>query len=49
MNGFIRHAVDVTEDWLTSGSYELVAAGDAAPARVGLKPFPDPENLNVKA
>jgi 4-methylaminobutanoate oxidase (formaldehyde-forming) len=47
--GYVRHAEGVTEDWLASGRYELVVAGDMVPARIGLRPFHDPENLKVKA
>ena len=42
------HGRGVADDWLTSGRYDLVVAGDTVPARIGLRPFHDPENGKVR-
>ncbi len=46
--GYLRHAEGVTEDWATSGSYELVVAQERVKAKVHLAPLYDPENVRVK-
>ena len=39
----------MSDDYLTSGSYELVVANERFAARLALAPLYDPENLKVKA
>ena len=46
--GYVRNPDGVAEDWLLAGRYELVVAGETVPARVGLRPFHDPENAKVR-
>jgi 4-methylaminobutanoate oxidase (formaldehyde-forming) len=46
--GYVRNPGGVTEDWLMAGDYALVVAGEVIPARIGLKPFLDPEGIRVK-
>lgn len=47
--GYIRNADGVADDWLTSGNYQLVVAGDALPATLALSPLVDPEGARIKA
>jgi 4-methylaminobutanoate oxidase (formaldehyde-forming) len=47
--GYVRNAEGVSDDFLTSGDYELVVANERFPARIALGPLYDPENLKVKA
>ena len=47
--GYVRNAEGVSDDFLMSGSYELVVANERVPARVGMEPFFDPSNSRVKA
>ena len=47
--GYVRNADGVSDDYLTSGSYELVVANERFAARLALAPLYDPENLKVKA
>jgi sarcosine dehydrogenase len=47
--GYVRRADGVTEDYVVSGSYELVVAQERVKAFAHLKPLYDPENLKVKA
>lgn len=47
--GYVRNAAGVSDDFLLSGRYELVVAGDVFPASIGLQPFHDPANARVKA
>ncbi len=47
--GYVRSADGVTDAALTAGRYELVVANDVVPARIGTRPFFDPEGLRVKA
>lgn len=46
--GYVRNAAGVSDDFLLSGRYELVVAGDVFPATIGLQPFYDPGNARVK-
>jgi 4-methylaminobutanoate oxidase (formaldehyde-forming) len=46
--GYVRNPDGVADDWLLAGSYDLVVAGDTVPARIGLRPFHDPENAKVR-
>jgi sarcosine dehydrogenase len=46
--GYVRHAESITVEWLLSGHYELIVAGDVKPATLSLEPFVDPTNLRVK-
>jgi 4-methylaminobutanoate oxidase (formaldehyde-forming) len=39
----------VTDDFLASGRYELVVAGDLRPARLSLLPFHDPDGRRIRA
>ncbi len=47
--GYIRNPDGVADEWLTSGSYQLVVAGDALPATLSLGPLVDPEGARIKA
>jgi 4-methylaminobutanoate oxidase (formaldehyde-forming) len=47
--GYVRNPAGVTDAWLSAGNYELVVAGEVLAARIGLRPFHDPEGLRVKA
>lgn len=47
--GYVRNPDGITKEWLLGGRYELVVAGETVPARIGLRPFYDPENLRVRA
>jgi len=47
--GYVRNADGVSDDFLTSGSYELVVANERFPARLELGPILDPANDRVKA
>jgi 4-methylaminobutanoate oxidase (formaldehyde-forming) len=47
--GYVRNPEGVTEDWLMAGSYALVVAGETVPARIGLRPFHDPDGTRVRA
>jgi 4-methylaminobutanoate oxidase (formaldehyde-forming) len=46
--GYVRNHDGVTDDFLTSGRYELVVANEVYPARLGLAPFHDPDNARVR-
>ena len=47
--GYVRHDHGVSDDFLTSGSYELVVANQNYSAQLALRPAYDPENLKVKS
>ena len=47
--GYVRDADGVTDDYLTSGRYELVVANESVPAQIHLGPLYDPTNGRVKA
>jgi sarcosine dehydrogenase len=47
--GYVRNPEGVTQDWLMAGSYALVVAGEVVAARIGLRPFYDPEGARVRA
>lgn len=47
--GYVKHAEGVTDDFLTSGTYELVVAMDKAPAMLHLGPLYDPKMARIKA
>jgi len=47
--GYVRHADGVSDDFLMSGSYELVVANERIPAKIGMEPFFDSSNSRVKA
>ncbi|MCY1127512.1 FAD-dependent oxidoreductase [Frigidibacter sp. RF13] len=47
--GYVRNGDGVSDDYLTSGTYELVVANERFPAKIALEPLFDPENLKVKA
>lgn len=46
--GYVRHAEGVTDDFMLSGTYELVVAAERYPARIGLQPFYDPTGARVR-
>lgn len=46
--GYVRHADGVTDDFLLSGTYELVVAAERYPAQIGLQPFYDPTAARVR-
>jgi len=47
--GYVRDDGGVTEEFLTSGRYELVVATEAVPATLHQAPLYDPENFRVRA
>ena len=47
--GYVRNPDGVTDDWLRSGRYELVVAGETVPATLTLEPLYDPASARVKA
>ena len=47
--GYVRHAGGVSEDYLRSGTYELVVAQDIVKAKVHLTPLYDSNNHRIKA
>jgi 4-methylaminobutanoate oxidase (formaldehyde-forming) len=46
--GYVRNPDGVTDDYLTSGSYELEVATERVPATLHMAPLYDPANLRVK-
>jgi len=46
--GYVRNPAGVTEDWLMTGAYALVVAGEVIPARIGLRSFLDPEGARIR-
>lgn len=47
--GFVRHKDGVTEDYMTSGSYELEVASERVPASFHLGALYDPAGARIKA
>ena len=47
--GYVRNAEGVSDEYLTSGSYELVVAMERTKANIHLAPLYDPANVRVKA
>ncbi|MFT3987593.1 GcvT family protein [Aestuariivirga sp.] len=47
--GYVRNAEGVSEDYVRSGTYELVVAKDIVKAKVHLEPLYDPTNAKVKS
>ncbi len=47
--GYVRNGAGVDEDYLTSGSYELVVATERVAAQIHLKPLYDPAGSKVKS
>ncbi len=47
--GYVRNAEGVSDDYLTSGSYELVVAMEKVPAEIHLGPMFDPGMERIKA
>lgn len=47
--GYVRHAEGVTEDYLTSGTYELEVATQRIPCEIHTEPLYDPTMSRVKA
>jgi 4-methylaminobutanoate oxidase (formaldehyde-forming) len=47
--GYVRNGAGVTEDYVRSGSYELVVAKETVKARVHLEPLFDSGNVRVKS
>ncbi|MDH6266297.1 sarcosine dehydrogenase [Rhizobium sp. SG_E_25_P2] len=47
--GYVKHAEGVTDEFLNSGTYELVVAMDKAPATLHLAPLYDPKMARIKA
>ena len=46
--GYVRSADGIDDDFLMSGTYELVVANQRIPARIGMEPFFDPSNSCVR-
>ncbi|MBL9138438.1 MAG: FAD-dependent oxidoreductase [Verrucomicrobiales bacterium] len=49
--GYVRQDTgsEVTSEWMTAGSYEILVNGDRVPARLHLKPPYDPERIRILA
>ncbi|PZQ98004.1 MAG: FAD-dependent oxidoreductase [Cereibacter sphaeroides] len=47
--GYVRNPEGVSDDFLLSGRYELVVASERYPARIGLKPFYDPDGARIRS
>jgi 4-methylaminobutanoate oxidase (formaldehyde-forming) len=47
--GFVRHKDGVTEDYMTSGEYELEVASERVPAKLHLGALYDPAGARIKA
>ena len=47
--GYIRHKDGVTQDFMTTGQYELEVASARVPATLHLTPLYDPTNARIKA
>ena len=47
--GYVRNASGVTDEFLSSGCYELVVASETFPAEIALAPLHDPQGTRVKA
>ncbi|PYB71905.1 GcvT family protein [Rhizobium wuzhouense] len=47
--GYVRNAEGVSDDFLRSGTYELVVAADRTPAEIAFGPLVDPAMARVKA
>ncbi len=47
--GYVRNADGVSDDFLTSGNYELVVAMERTPAEIHLEPLYDPSMSRIKA
>jgi glycine cleavage system T protein len=47
--GYVRSADGVSDDFLTSGDYELVVAMERTPAKIHLEPLYDPSMSKIKA
>jgi 4-methylaminobutanoate oxidase (formaldehyde-forming) len=47
--GYVRNTEGVSDDWLASGRYELVVAGETVPATLGTPPFHDPKGERIRA
>jgi 4-methylaminobutanoate oxidase (formaldehyde-forming) len=47
--GYVRNAEGVSEEFLASGTYELVVASDVHRAQIALGPLHDPQGTRIKA
>jgi sarcosine dehydrogenase len=47
--GYLRKPDGVTDEWVRSGRYELVVAGETVPAQLTLEPLYDPSSARVKS
>lgn len=47
--GYLRKPDGVTDEWIQSGRYELVVAGETVAAQLTLEPLYDPSSARVKA
>ncbi len=46
--GYVRNADGVSDEYLASGTYELVVANENIPAQIGLTAFYDPSNARIR-
>jgi sarcosine dehydrogenase len=46
--GYLRHDAGVSADWMNTGRYSLVVAGEETPAELVLTPLVDPEGARVR-
>jgi 4-methylaminobutanoate oxidase (formaldehyde-forming) len=46
--GYVEHDAGVTADFLKSGSFEILVAGERFPAAASLRPMYDPKSLRVR-
>jgi sarcosine dehydrogenase len=47
-HGYVRNQVGVSDDYILSGTYELVVAKDVVRAKVHLVPLYDPQNVRIR-
>ncbi|TIU10522.1 MAG: FAD-dependent oxidoreductase, partial [Mesorhizobium sp.] len=47
--GYVRNTDGVSDDFLTSGDYELVVAMERTPAKIHIEPLYDPAGARIRA
>ena len=47
--GYVRHAEGISEDYLTSGAYELIVAQENIKAHLHLRAVYDPQNIRIQS
>lgn len=46
--GYVRNEAGVSDDYLATGTYELVVANENVPAQIGMTAFFDPSNARIR-